>query len=213
MKVDYSNDKKIAYFNDKRFVRDEHTGYYLSSNKIGDRRLRLHVYVWMYHNGEIPKGYQIHHKDENKYHNDIDNLECLTEHEHLSHHSSKPERKAQSLKYMKRAQEAAKEWHASKAGYEWHKEHYEQVKDKLHVPMEFTCEYCGKVFISTNAGSKFCCNAHKTAARNKSGVDNIEVNCVMCGKSFVKNKYSKTQTCSRKCGGALKSANHARAVS
>lgn len=35
---------------------------------------------------DIPKGYQIHHKDYNHYNNDVDNLECLSASEHGSRH-------------------------------------------------------------------------------------------------------------------------------
>lgn len=33
MKVEYYDDKNIAYFNKLRFIRDKKTGYYLSSKK------------------------------------------------------------------------------------------------------------------------------------------------------------------------------------
>jgi hypothetical protein len=47
----------------------------------------IHRKVWIENNGEIPKGYIIHHKDGNKYHNDLDNLELLTYKEHRNIHS------------------------------------------------------------------------------------------------------------------------------
>ena len=84
------------------------------------------------------------------------------------------------------------------------------MKEKLHAPKEFTCEYCGKKYISVGSKSKYCCNAHKTFARNESGVDKIEATCVICGKTFKKNKYAKTKTCGRECGIKLKSANRMR---
>lgn len=37
-----------------------------------------HVLVWKMFNGEIPKGYQVHHIDENKLNNEISNLQILT---------------------------------------------------------------------------------------------------------------------------------------
>lgn len=87
MTVEYTEDRKIAFFGEYKFTRDNNTGYYLSTTRIGKSRKRLHVYVWEYYNGNIPRGYQIHHKDGNKGNNDIINLDCLSEHEHLSHHS------------------------------------------------------------------------------------------------------------------------------
>lgn len=42
----------------------------------------IHRMVWEYYNGKIPEGYVIHHKDENKLNNSIDNLQLLTRKEH-----------------------------------------------------------------------------------------------------------------------------------
>ena len=36
-----------------------------------------HRIVWKRHKGEIPKGWHVHHKDENKLNNEIDNLELI----------------------------------------------------------------------------------------------------------------------------------------
>lgn len=201
MKVSYEQNGKIAYFNGYKFTRDDRTHYYLSSHPIEGKRKRLHVYVWEYFNGPIQKGYQIHHIDEDKSHNDIDNLRCISLHDHMGLHSSERLKDEEFKKvFHERGIETAKEWHKSEAGHDWHKAHYEKMKDKLYIPHEFTCEYCGKKFMSTNTVSKFCCNAHKTYARAKSGVDNINAVCVICGKTFIKNKYEKTCTCGRKCG-------------
>lgn len=57
----------------------------------------LHRAVWEFYNGKIPKGYHIHHKDENKKNNQIENLECLTKHDHNSLH--KKEQAAKGLLY------------------------------------------------------------------------------------------------------------------
>jgi len=50
--------------------------------KTTDRREYLHRNVWKDHNGPIPDGHDIHHKDENKLNNNIGNLEILTTKEH-----------------------------------------------------------------------------------------------------------------------------------
>ena len=49
---------------------------------VNGKRMLLHVYVWESVNGPKPKGYHIHHKDENKGNPDISNLELLL----TSHH-------------------------------------------------------------------------------------------------------------------------------
>jgi hypothetical protein len=48
-------------------------------------RLRAHV-VWEQHAGPIPKGYEVHHRDENKLHDDLANLALVTRSEHLVLH-------------------------------------------------------------------------------------------------------------------------------
>jgi len=44
--------------------------------------VKEHRYVWEKHFGKIPKGYIIHHKNENKEDNRIENLECITKKVH-----------------------------------------------------------------------------------------------------------------------------------
>lgn len=55
------------------------TGYYGATS--GDRHL-LHRRIWEDANGPIPDGYDIHHRDENKTNNSLENFECLPKAEH-----------------------------------------------------------------------------------------------------------------------------------
>ena len=53
---------------------------------VNGKNVLLHRYMWEKYNGEIPKGYQIHHKDKNRLNYDIDNLELVkTEIHHRNH--------------------------------------------------------------------------------------------------------------------------------
>lgn len=54
-------------------------GYYRKT--FGNRNL-LHRDVWEFYNGTIPDGWDIHHINENKKDNRIENLECLPKAEH-----------------------------------------------------------------------------------------------------------------------------------
>lgn len=67
-------------FDNKKFTR-RNNGYY--GMTYGSREL-MHRYVWRKHNGTIPKGYDIHHKDGNRENNDIRNLEIMSKSEHSS---------------------------------------------------------------------------------------------------------------------------------
>ena len=46
-----------------------------------------HNYLWEQANGPIPKGSVVHHKDGDKAHNALENLECLTRGEHCKLHT------------------------------------------------------------------------------------------------------------------------------
>lgn len=61
----------------------------------------IHRLVWEKHNGEIPKGYVIHHKDENKMNWDLDNLELLNRSKHIREHSDTIHRKGVKIEASK----------------------------------------------------------------------------------------------------------------
>ena len=56
---------------------------------VNDKNVLLHRYVWEKHNGQIPKGYQVHHKDENKHNYSIENLILIEGKEHHRYHALK----------------------------------------------------------------------------------------------------------------------------
>ena len=194
---------KFQHFNGVKFTKDDKTGYYLNSTL----RKRLHRYIWEYYNGEIPKGYQIHHIDGDKNNNNINNLEAIHKVKHATLHS-----KEKAEKYYdrminnldKNARPKASEWHGSEQGKEWHKEQYQKTKDKLHETKEYICEHCGHKYTTTKKSTnKFCSNKCKSAHRRESGVDNEERKCFYCGQTFITNKYYKTQCCSKACSNKM----------
>ena len=197
----YFDNYETATFNGYSFRRDKKTGYFLSSVAIGNKRKRLHVYVWEYYNGNIPKGYHVHHIDGDKNNNEIENLCILTasQHEKL-HMSEKSEEAKQQIKrnLIEKAVPKAVEWHKSAEGREWHKKHGVEVFANLE-PVEYVCSYCHKHFKTKNRYGKdqntFCSNNCKSAYRRMTGVDNIERECECCGKKFITNKYSKAKYC------------------
>ena len=56
---------------------------------INGKRIREHRYIWVKHNGIIPKGMCIHHKDLDKQNNNINNLQLVTHSEHTTIHNFK----------------------------------------------------------------------------------------------------------------------------
>lgn len=193
---------KYIYFNGLKFTRDNKTGYYLNTTI----RKRIHRYVWEFYNGEIPKGYEIHHIDYDKSNNDISNLQMLTKKAHMELHGAefttdRIEKMRKNLKDV--ASPEASKWHGSEKGREWHKKHYEQMKDSLHAKKEFECKCCGEKFTSIREG--FCSNKCKSKYRRDKGLDNIEITCPCCGNVFTANKYAKRVTCSKSCSNRYRS--------
>lgn len=202
--IEYVENHDAAIFDGLLFRRDKHTGYYLNKKT----QTRLHVYVWEYHNGKVPKGYHIHHIDFDKDNNEIDNLQLLTASAHLKLHGENwdEERKEKQVQILKdKAVPASKEWHASEKGHDWHKKHYEQTKDKLHKKQMFKCVECGCDFEAEITGAnKFCSNRCKSAFRRRVGIDNETRTCECCGGEYVANKYSTKKFCSASCRNKMR---------
>lgn len=185
-----------------RFTQSGREYYYNSS-----KRLYLHRYIWEKAHGQIPDGHHIHHIDGDAGNNELSNLELLEATEHLMMHAknmSEEHKEKLRANLNENARPKAIEWHKSDEGRAWHKTHYENSKHLLHQKKEFSCDNCDKSFVATHKGNnRFCSNACKSAWRRNNGLDDIEVQCEVCGSKFIKNKYSKAVTCSRQCGSRL----------
>ena len=72
------NFRPYQYYDGKKFTL-RNTGYY--SLTTGARGL-MHRYVWEKERGKIPEGWDIHHINEDRSDNRIENLECLPKPEH-----------------------------------------------------------------------------------------------------------------------------------
>jgi len=160
---------------------------------------RLHRDVWIYHNWDIPKWYDIHHKDENVLNNNLDNLELIESWKHRSEHMKKrfedAEYKENNNKQLDIIRPLTKIWHWSEEWRNWHKEHY---KNSLWcMPIHtLQCEQCWTDFETTDkTTSRFCSNKCKSQFRRDSWVDNITRDCIKCWEWFIINKYYKTQQC------------------
>lgn len=145
--------------------------YYYCGAYFQRKGKRLHRMVWEYHNGEIPKGYHIHHKDENKHNNDISNLELVYKSDHLRGHMlNSDERREQAKEAIKRAIATAPEWHHSEEGKQWHSTHSKEAWSK-RTTQTYICSYCGKLFETKNIYSPnqnhFCHNNCRAAYRRQ----------------------------------------------
>lgn len=198
-----------------KFTKDKKSGYYISSKPINDgKKILLHRYVWQKHNGAIPEGFIVHHIDENKENNEISNLTLMSLSEHSSKHAKKriaadPEKYAKD--FVNRTNEKSKEWHKSEAGKEWHKMHGKVLVDARNASKDIvrTCEYCGKEYKVSeidSSRSKFCSKRCKAANRRALHLDDVPRECIICGKTFMTDKYGKAKTCSKDCKSIYVSA-------
>lgn len=188
--------------------REEWPGGYYIHNFTG-YNIRMHRFVWEYYNGSIPEGYDVHHVDGNRANNDISNLQLLKSSDHKRLHGEKltdEQREWYRQNLNNVARPKAIEWHKSERGSEWHKEHIKQQHKDGVFKKKLICTQCGKEYIGEqrkNGSNTFCSGACKAKYRRQSGVDNIECECVVCGKKFMSNKIRPSKCCSQKCGSVL----------
>lgn len=187
------------------------TGMYYQDGRRDRRERLLHRVIWWEHNGPIPDGVFVHHRDGDWTNNDIKNLELMEAGEHSSMHMKERFKNAAFRKrnaiYLDRAQKAAPAWHKSKEGIEWHKNHGKDFwKNSQKLLGIKKCRHCGNKFKEKAFCQKYC----SVYCRNKVAVSRHPREfriCVICGGKFSTSKYVKTSTCSFNCRGKLRSRN------
>lgn len=202
---------EVVKFNDITFRRwpesehPTHRKYFTCNSNYFKEGIRtLHREIWKDHYGKIQEGFHVHHKDGNTLNNTIENLECLPVKKHLSDHAKDwtSKHKDEVKQNLNSIRNKTIEWHRSDEGKKWHSEHAKEVSKNIPI-VEHICIICGKHFEIKSSQlhkSKFCSNNCKSKHRRESGIDNIACTCIECGKEFYKNKYSRTDACSRSCG-------------
>ena len=160
----------------------------------------VHQAVWRYYFGEIPEGYEIHHRDGDKSNNDIYNLQMLTKAEHRKVHFAKPHLRENFKKAFK-CDYCHKEFSAIDCGTnrfcspECKSAFFYRYKKNQ---VERTCAYCGKIFTTSKYNNTKCCSA--SCARKLAVQQNLEeVPCPVCGENFFREKNSNKIYCSKKC--------------
>src|SRR3990167_230189 len=144
--------------------------YYLCGFYYQKRGIRLHRVVWEHFKGKIPKGYHVHHKDEDRNNNQIGNLELLTKSKHLSHHMQErladPKQRKKLVDHITSQQGKAAKWHGSPEGLEWHRQHSSTIRPPR---FECVCQICEKSFLAKQRSAMFCsgkCNQQDFRNRN-----------------------------------------------
>ena len=186
--------------------RKEHRRYF------GRSRGFLHRDVWEFHNGPIPEGFDVHHKDGNTENNDIGNLEVMSRADHLKEHADDMARwnySQECINHLASIRSKASQWHGSEEGKAWHREHAKNSIGKAvrgeywkrKPEMEKQCAFCGKSFITKNQRAVYCSNTCVCAVYRKS---KQEANppkpreCTNCKKEYV-SKFKVQLYCSTVC--------------
>ncbi len=185
---------------ERKFYKDKKVGYWISTDYP---RIRAHQWIWIKIHGLIPKGYHIHHKNEDKSDNRIENLELIERSRHLSHHMNDPIRKQKSRENADKIRPLTKEWHKSEEGRAWHRLHALKTMFGNGEYFDYICQECSKSYKSklvADGRTKFCSNPCKSKWRRKSKLDDIDKTCPVCQTLYRSNKYSRSKTCGRSCG-------------
>ncbi len=194
--------RETVVFNGRAYHRypeskHEEARNYYSSHISRIKFLYLHREVWKSHNGrDIPKGYHVHHKDEDTGNNDPSNLELLSYSDHMRlHHSGKCT--AAKAANLARVRPKGWAWHSTEEGRAYHRKRARAWTDARPV-VKVKCPVCKAVRSvrkMTHPTTPYC----SKACRVKSGVDKTERTCELCGTSFMANKWKPTRFCSMMC--------------
>lgn len=77
--------KPFVIFNGLKYSVDKSNGYLRSHGPYVKRKnpkTYLHRDMWVAVYGPVPHGYDVHHKDEDRTHNELSNFECLSKSDH-----------------------------------------------------------------------------------------------------------------------------------
>jgi len=125
---------------------------YPNNKYFSNGSTRMHIYVWKYYHGEIPKGYHVHHVNENKHDNRIENLKLVEGGLHISEHTK--QRWYENPDAFKKFQEAGvlaaaanKDWRSTLEGKALHSKNGAMAYAKAEYK-KYICQVCDKEFES-----------------------------------------------------------------
>lgn len=187
-----------------------HRVYYQAPR--GSGRETLHRDIWRRANPgkTIPRGWHIHHKDEDPFNNDPSNLVLLSPKQHGEEHAEPASE--QQRGHLERVRPLAAAWHSSPEGIAWHREHgHKSWEGREGVERE--CTECGETFLAMfESRGRLCSRKCIARMHRREGRDKRQATCPICGAEFAQNKYRPVpETCGQKCGAQLRKARVATA--
>lgn len=146
-------ERETIVYNGKRYhrypesKRSQHRNYFYRHDKNNESPVALHRQIWEDRNGPIPKGMQVHHRDNDFSNNSIENLELLSPGDHRRKHPPTEETRKKFSDFAKE-QQSLKKWrdqnpelakqHAKENGRKsqglvnWRKENPELARETLN---------------------------------------------------------------------------------
>jgi len=190
--------ENVCWFNGKKYYLNSR-GYfgYVESIRVGAKTViqhssALHRDVWEFHNGAIPEGFAVHHKDLNKANNSLTNLVLMLKADHSRLHRNS---------YTN--EDTLFAWHRSKEGREQAKNRYEKfIRPLLFAKMKKKCALCGKEYTTSHNArnnSRYCSHTCAYRAWVAGGAQSGDCTCETCNKVFTGDTHAVTKYCSKEC--------------
>lgn len=186
----------------------------------------LHRQIWIDAHGEMPSGFDIHHKDGNTLNNAIENLEAIDSKEHGRMHMLEPERRAKSVehgrKHAARISAELRKWKSENPEFaasvfrengrkqagrltaalaDWRKENPELAREQYARNGEAQKERAMRDLQKWRDEDPERASEYARAAAQKAFFgEPQEATCLQCGKTFTYTRKIGAKYCSRHCG-------------
>lgn len=172
-------------------------GFMFKKNHSGHYSLnaQIHRSVWTYYYGEIPDNCHIHHIDMNCANNSVENLQCLTNSEHMRLHHQNGIHGV--VKQFICAQ-CGKTFESTVANSRFCSRACSTIFYHGKETVEKVCSLCGKKFSTRRQNQEFC--SKQCSAKNQFKDHREKRICPVCGKEFEVKKSLPNKCCSRSCG-------------
>lgn len=184
--------------------------YRPSSHLIAAGIEALHREIWKAHNGPIPPGHHVHHKDRNPLNNDISNLECVPAREHGAIHfggNRSHEWTVKQREHLAKIRPLSHEWIKTPEGRLRAAANARRMWEKIQ-PTKQVCVWCGAEYETPfPTRSLYCSPKCRGLHRYAKRLDFEKRNCAYCGKEFEVHKASPTRNCSRSCAAKQRQRN------
>jgi len=178
--------------------------YRKDSNGHFHKSTFIHRVIWSYNYGEIPQGdYVIHHINENKSDNNIENLQLLTRNEHRKKHTETLEAQEYicqncGVKFL--AKQTTAKFCSAKCSNDYHYHNDKRI-----------CSICGKTFSATHKRTHCCSRECVNIAIGKANIkEPLKKICPICGKVFIDPHHPNKKCCSSECGAKFGWKNSSR---